>query len=312
MACFKPLTAYRKSGNGEIVFHDDGNSDYIELSCGRCIGCRLKYSREWAVRCVNEASTHQDNCFITLTYSPENLPPDAGLVKRDFQLFMKRLRKANPDRKIRYYMCGEYGDQNNRPHYHAILFNYNFDDWHYLFPSPSGEPIYTSPRLEKIWGLGFVTLGTVSFESAAYVARYCLKKINGKMADKIDDKTGLKHYERVNSFTGEITEVLPEYSTMSRGGRCPAGTNLRGIGYNWFTQYHSDCYPKDYTTVHGVKMSPPRTYDLYLKEIDIDLYDDIKAARSLSLSQSLDTTVQRLEQREKVKAAQLSQLIRSL
>ena len=201
---------------GLIQFHDDGSGRSLELPCGQCIGCRLERSRQWAMRCVHEASMHDDNCFITLTYNPENLPPDCGLIKSDFQKFMKRYRRAFPGKEIRFYHCGEYGDANNRPHYHAVIFGHNFDDWMYLFDSPSGEPIYTSPTLERIWGHGFVTVGSVTFESAAYVARYVMKKINGPLKEKIDEKTDLKHYERVNAFTGEIIEVMPEYSTMSR------------------------------------------------------------------------------------------------
>ena len=224
----------------------------------------------------------------------------------------KRLRKAFPNNKIRYYHCGEYGDQSNRPHYHAILHGINFSDWYYLFDSPSGEPIYTSPTLEKIWSKGFVTIGEVTFESAAYVARYVLKKITGKGQDIINEKTGLKPYERINSFTGEISTVLPEYATMSRGGRTNSGANLRGIGYSWFERFHGDIYPKDFTTIRGHKVAPPRVYDTYLKEIDLDMYDDIKAGRALSTYNSLDNTELRLSQREKVLEAQNKQLKRSL
>lgn len=258
------------------------------------------------MRCVHEASLWPDNCFITLTYNPENLPPDCGLIKSDFQKFMKRLRKRYGE-GIRYYMCGEYGDRTNRPHYHAILFNHNFSDWVYLFDSPSGEPIYTSPTLEKIWGLGFVTIGTVTFQSAGYVARYCMKKINGKLADEINPETGLKHYERVNSFTGEIVPVEPEYATMSRGGR-----NGRGIGYDWINKYTSDCYPKDFTTIRGVPRKPPRYYDNQLMDIDPEMYDDIKLGRIQAAYDTNENTEIRLLAREKVKESQFKMLKRSL
>lgn len=255
------------------------------------------------MRCVHEASLHEDNCFITLTYSPEYLPPDGSLRKKDFQLFIKNLRKKIAPKKVRYYHCGEYGDNTNRPHYHAILFGINFNDWVYLFDSPSGSPIYTSPTLEKIWKKGFVTIGTVTFESAAYIARYCMKKINGRLADKIDDKTGLKPYERYNDYTGEITEVLPEYSTMSR---------RPGIGRNWISRYTTDCYPKDFTTIRGKRCKPPKAYDRYLREIDPELYDDIKAGRQLAGYLSEDNSESRLSQRERVKEAQNKQLKRNL
>lgn len=303
MSCYKPIQAYRLD-NGEILFHDKGHGRPMEIPCRQCIGCRLEHSRQWAMRSVHEASMYEDNCFITLTYAPEYLPPDTGLIKGDFQKFMKRLRKYYEPKKIRYYHCGEYGDKSGRPHYHAILFNHNFSDWIYLFDSPGGEPIFTSPTLEKIWGFGYVTVGTVTFESAAYVARYCLKKINGKQADRINPETGLKHYERINSFTGEIHEILPEYSTMSR---------RPGIGYSWINKYKLDCYPKDFTTIRGCRMQPPKYYDRYLESIEPELYDEIKAGRQLKMSLLADdNTAQRLSAREKVKVAQSKQLKRSL
>lgn len=314
MTCFYPQNAYRLD-SGKVVFTEKGGGREFTLPCGQCIGCRLAHSREWAIRCVHEASLHEDNCFITLTYNPENLPPDGGLIKKDFKDFMKRLRKkfvryatdengkgyaVNP---IRYFHCGEYGEKNLRPHYHAILFNFNFEDWTYLYDSPGGSEIYTSPTLEKIWGLGFVTVGTVTFESAAYVARYCLKKVNGKLKDQIDEKTDLKHYERINSFTGEIHEVSPEYSTMSRN---------KGIGHNWISQFTTDCYPKDFTTIRGAKVRPPKYYDKYLQSIDPDMYDDIVSGRELSYHQTDRSNEPSLSDQEKVKSAQHKQLKRSL
>ena len=307
MACYKPLTAFQTKDN-DIVFQEIKGSRPIELPCGQCIGCRITRSRDWATRCVHEASLHENNCFITLTYNPENCPPDGGLIKSDFQKFMKRLRKSIAPKKIKFYQCGEYGDKSNRPHYHAIIFGYNFDDWIYLYDSPGGQPIFMSPHLEKVWGLGFVTVGTVTFESAAYVARYCLKKINGEKAELIDEKTGLKHYERINSFTGEIIEVLPEYSTMSRGGK-----NGRGIAHAWISKFHRDCYPKDFTTIRGMKTKPPRYYDKYIEQLDVEMYDDIKEGRRLNAFINADeNTTDRLRQKEVVKLAQNEKLIRSL
>lgn len=319
MPCFKPMRAVRTPA-GDVVFHSaiagwhpgdalptTGENELV-LPCGQCLGCRLERSRQWAMRCLHEAQLNgTNNCFITLTYNPENCPPDGGLIKRDFQLFMKRLRSRYKGKTIKFYHCGEYGDNTNRPHYHALLFGHNFDDWMYLFDSPSGEPIYTSPQLEDIWGLGFVTIGTVSFESAGYVARYCMKKINGKAADVIDEKTGLKPYERINSFTGEIHEVLPEYATMSRGGRTG-----RGIGWDWIRTYQSDCYPKDFTTIRGLRMRPPKYYDRYIREIDADLYDNIKAMRNMSQCMSPDVTESRHRQIVICKEAQIKLLERQL
>ena len=306
MACFHPLDAWRVP-SGQIVFYDSPGAQYQQLPCGQCIGCRLERSREWALRCVHEASMHEHNCFITLTYNAENIPPDGGLRKKHYQDFMKRFRKSIAPTKVKYYYCGEYGDKNNRPHYHALIFGYNFPDWVYIGETQSGFPLYTSPTLERLWGNGFVQIGEVSFESAAYVARYIMKKVNGRARDQIDEETGLKPYERINSFTGEIHEVLPEYTDMSRGGR-----HGRGIGHEWFERYSGDCYPKDYVTVNGMKCKPPRYYDEKLKAEDPDMYDQLKAWRAKQGYESSDNEPHRLKAREKVKQAQNSMLKRSL
>jgi hypothetical protein len=303
MACFKPLEAWR-STSGQVVFYPSPGVRPMLLKCGQCIGCRLDKSREWALRCVHEASLYEKNCFITLTYNPENLPPDAGLRKIHFQKYMKRLRKRIAPGKVRFFHCGEYGEKNNRPHYHAILFGYNYPDWNYLFDSEAGFPVYTSELLEKDWqNQGFVTVGEVTFGSAAYVARYVLKKVNGKAKDQVDERTGLKPYERFNEFTGEIVEVAPEYTTMSR---CP------GIGSDWISKYTLDVYPKDYTTVNGVRQKPPRFYDEYLKQIDPILMEVIKGNREQKAIKSEDNTPDRLRQREEVKKAQNSMLKRTI
>lgn len=205
MACFKPLIAYRTKG-GDITFRQgQGVGLSFSLPCGQCVGCRLERSRQWAMRCLHESQLHKANCFVTLTYSDEFLPLDGGLSKRHFQLFIKRLRRAYPNEVIRYFHCGEYGGKTFRPHYHAIIFGLDFDD-KILF-SDGSNPVFTSDKLESIWGLGFCTLGAVTFESAAYVARYVMKKVTGHMAEK--------HYERVSTETGEIYQLQPEYITMS-------------------------------------------------------------------------------------------------
>lgn len=148
-----------------------------------------------------------------------------------------------------------------------------------------------------------MTIGTVTFESAGYVARYCMKKLNGKKSEEINEETGLKHYERYNSYTGEIHSILPEYSTMSR---------RPGIGHNWITRYTRDVYPKDFTTVRGMRMKPPKYYDKYLESIDPEMYDDIKQGRAQDAYKSEEYTMSRLSARKKVKEAQFKQLIRSL
>lgn len=262
MACFYPLTGYRaKTGrlpNGKwpIVFSPkEGYIDMpVTIPCGQCIGCRLEYSRQWAIRCIHEASLYENNCFITLTYNDENLPwrNDNGelcvdkssgellptLNKRDFQLFMKRLRKKYGE-GIRFFQCGEYGSL-GRPHHHAILFNFEFPDKE-LWSIRHGVKLYRSPRLEQLWPFGFSTIGEVTYESAAYVARYIMKKVKGDKADEY--------------YCGRQAE----YITMSR---------RPGIAREWYEKWKGDVYPHDYVVIrNGLKCRPPKYYD-YLFDIE--------------------------------------------
>lgn len=142
------------------------------LPCGHCYSCGVNYSRMWSSRIMLEAGLHQANCFITLTYDQFNCPEH--LSKYHFQLFMKRLRKVVG--KVRFFACGELGEQSGRPHYHAILFGYDFPDKVILQRSKSGLFIYRSPLLETLWPFGISSIGSVSPESAQYVAKYSLKK----------------------------------------------------------------------------------------------------------------------------------------
>jgi hypothetical protein len=204
---------------------------------------------------VHESKLHEKNCFITLTYNEEHRP--RGLVKRDFQLFMKRLRKHYRGERIRFFHCGEYGDLLKRPHYHAILFGIDFDD-RYPWRVCNGHTSYRSPTLEKLWTLGLSEIGNVTFESCAYVARYALKKITGSYANE--------HY--ADRLTGEI--LPPEYVTMSR---------RPGIAADWYKRFKSDAYPSDFLIVRGAKVTPPKFYDRLLEKENPELYEKIKKRR---------------------------------
>lgn len=212
MPCYFPMQGYRsrsltKNGKRQIVFSPkDGFIDLkMTVPCGQCLGCRLERSRQWALRCVHEASLYDDNCFITLTYSDEFLPRDYSLDVSHFQRFMKRLRKRFGE-GIRFFHCGEYGSQFGRPHYHAILFNLDFPDKVFL-KEQNGQTLYRSKILEELWPFGHSSVGSATFESAAYVARYILKKVNGDAADE--------WYAAVDHDTGEFFQRKPEYTTMS-------------------------------------------------------------------------------------------------
>lgn len=287
MPCYEPIQAWQKD-SGEIVFSERGAlRRALKLPCGRCVGCRLERSRQWAVRCMHEASCHSHNCFLTLTYDDENLPDDMGLHYRHFQLFMKRLRKAKG--KVRFYMCGEYGDLNLRPHFHACVFGCWFDDA-VLFKGSGDSCLYTSETLSKLWPYGFATIGDVTFESAAYVARYVMKKVTGDQA--------LDHYRRVSPITGEVFNVEPEFSRMSL---------KPGIGALWFQKYHRDVYPHDYVVVNGREAKPPRYYDKQLAKLDPFEAEALEVGRlERAMRHADDSTPERLAVRRRVAEARLN------
>lgn len=320
MPCYKPLDAFYKEGSKPTFKRVSYKQEQISLPCGRCIGCRLERSRQWAVRCLHEAKLHDENCFITLTYDDENVPWDNGLRISHFQKFMKRLRKKlngnkkqfieingqkvenDEYKKVRFYHCGEYGERFKRPHYHACLFGWEPKDKK-LFKEANGVRIYTSEYLDKVWGMGFTTVGEVTFESAGYVARYILKKINGKEKEKMDPETGLRIYERVDIQTGEIVEVQPEYTTMSR---------RPGIGKEWFDKYKDDVYPSDELIVNSRITRPPRFYDdLYQIENDVVFREIKEERRRQQRDNKWNETRERLKVREKVKNAQINFLKRN-
>lgn len=291
MPCYRPLTAYRcrdgpnPSGKWSLTF--DVSKGYagtkMEVPCGQCIGCRLERSRQWAMRCMHEKSLYENNCFITLTYNDDNLPADGSLNKKHFQDFMKRLRKKYGE-GIRFFHCGEYGEEFSRPHYHACLFNHDFFD-KYLWSRKNGFNLYRSNSLEELWTFGNSLIGDVTFESAAYVARYITKKVTG-------DRSAA-HYGTRN----------PEYITMSR---------RPGIGKGWYEKYHSDVYPGDCVVLrHNVLCRPAKYYDRLLDVSNPDLLNELKLKRLEKAKVSLDNSSERLAVREKVQELRAKKLKRS-
>lgn len=293
MPCFSPLSAWQTDA-GAIVFSERaGVRRALSLPCGQCVGCRLERSRQWAVRCIHEAQLHSHNCFVTLTYNDANLCESGSLDYRDFQLFMKRLRKVKG--RVRFFMCGEYGDLNSRPHFHACLFGVRFEDQK-VFRTVGETCLYTSESLSKLWPFGFCTIGQVNFETAAYVARYVMKKVTGSAADAA--------YTRVNVDTGEVVKREPEFCHMSL---------KPGIGAKWFEKYKRDVYPHDYVVVNGRQSRPPRYYDTLLQRVDPDMFESLEVPRyEKALRGAEDTTPARLAVREQVTNARLALKKRSL
>lgn len=146
------------------------------VPCGKCVECAVQKSNEWAFRIALEARLYERNCMITLTYNEDNLPPGGSLIVRDYQLFLKRLRKKIGYNIVRYFLCGEYGDLHGRPHFHIILFNYDFNDKYWFCRDNKGTDLYRSPLLEKLWDKGFSSVGEVTYDTAKYCAIYMQKK----------------------------------------------------------------------------------------------------------------------------------------
>ncbi len=265
----------------------------LELPCGQCMSCRLAKARDWAIRCVHEAQMHDRSSFLTLTYAPEFLPVDVGLDVSHWQLFAKRMRKRLGP--FRFFHCGEYGDENQRPHYHACVFGQDFSEDRYALSAQAGSPLFRSPTWEALWTFGFSTIGAVSFDSAAYVARYCMKKVTGPPADE--------HYQRVDAETGEVWNVKPEYVTMSR---------RPGLGASWFAKYFRDVYPEDVVIVGGKKFRPPKYYDGMIERADPKLLEVLKARRrSIALGDGVDSDERRFI-REKCVEARVSSKVRDV
>lgn len=295
MPCYSPLRGFRAPGGRLALNPSQGYSDLpVEVSCGQCVGCRIDRSKMWAARCIHEASLYDRNCFITLTYSEDNLPEGGTLVLSHFQKFMKRLRKKHGS-GIRFFHCGEYGETLGRPHYHSLLFNFDFED-KVLWKKEKDVNLYVSADLAELWPYGFSTVGALTYESAAYTARYIMKKISGPQAEE--------HYQSINKYTGEIIQKKPEYVTMSR---------RPGIGTNWYKKYHKELWPDDFIIVKGRKTRIPKFYDNHLSIEHPQEYEKTKRARVRnSLKHKENNTPERLEVRRQVQEARMRYLKREI
>lgn len=301
MACYHPIIAYKsktvnpETGKSAIRFSPPLSSpdhwELVQLPCGNCIGCRLEYSRQWANRCMLELDYHDSSYFATFTYNDEHVPrsyypdPETGeaipaltLRKRDWQLLMKRIRRRFPNDKLRFYMAGEYGDKTFRPHFHAILFGLHLNDLVPYKTVREGGQFYTyynSDSLQSCWrdsngvDIGFVVVGSVTWESCAYVARYVMKKLKGK-----------------GSVFYRLHNIEPEFVLMSR---------RPGIGRQYYED-HPDIYKYQKinisTSKGGRSFRPPRYFD---KLFEADFPDEFVKMK-----------VQRKEVAESVAAAKLS------
>lgn len=308
VTCFHPVPAWRSTevnpstGKRGLVFsskHPQRLAEGLSFSvpCGRCIGCRLDRSRDWAVRCMHEAQLHHENCFLTLTFDDKHLPSDFSIQVRTHQLFMKRLRES-AGTKLRFFACGEYGEddpnpfEGHRPHYHYLIFGYRPNDLR-LHSKTNNIPLYTSEKIQKLWPYGFSTVGNVTYQTAAYCARYTMKKIGGDKA--------AAHYTRIHPVTGDVVQVVPEFSKQS---------NRPGIGDAWYETFKSDIYPSDFCVVDGKRHAVPK---FYIKKLAEEERTKVKRKRKIqSNKKRADNTPARLRVRELVQTAQANMLKRNL
>jgi len=296
MPCYNPQKAYFKrnanpeTGKFSLTFNPKSSNKElapIETPCGRCIGCRLEYSRQWAIRCIHEAKMYQNNEFVTLTYNEENIPNGKTLLHSDFQKFFKRLRKRF-GKGISYFMCGEYGEQLGRPHYHAIIFGLPLTDKQPHSKNESNQILYTSETLSSLWGKGHCYTGDVTFESAAYVARYVTKKIYGPLASD--------HYQ------GRV----PEYARMS---------TKYAIGKKWLETYYTDILNTG--TIHlkgGKTCGIPRYYKKWLEKHHGDKNAKMKIKNINTMenpSVKYENSPERLQTRKEHKKISLERLKRN-
>lgn len=273
--CYSPIVAF-KAADGNIIFNNSEGLGIHELKlpCGQCIGCRLNHAESWAVRMVHEAQNHGENSFLTLTYSDEHLPKNGSLNYDDVTKFIKKLRKALKNTlyhgRIKYYRVGEYGENLSRPHYHVILFGFDFsyrirykgtENEKKLWRTKNDHHYFVSSFLTDLWGLGNAEIGDVNYNTCMYVAKYVTKKVNGKRASE--------HYSRPDS-DGEIHQLEPEKSSMSR---------RRAIGREWIEKYWSDVYPEDVAVHDGKKLKTPKYYDKWLEKNNPTLLEQVKSAR---------------------------------
>lgn len=229
---------------------------------------------------------HRENSFVTLTFDDDHLPEDGSVSIEHMQKFLKRLRKANADKSIRYMLAGEYGERLGRPHYHLCLFGYRSPDLEKLAENDLGQSLYASSELQRLWPYGHSVVGELTTQSASYTARYVVKKITGICAEE--------HYGGKQ----------PEFGSMSL---------KPGLGATWFDTYWRDVYPHDFVVVEGKKMLPPRYYDKLLESRNPAMYQRVKNRRISRATEHIqDQTPERRHDRYVVKKAAINNLKETL
>ncbi len=295
MACYHPMHVQRDPEDGSIIWDVPRalrNGEQLVLACGQCSGCRLEYARQWAVRNMHEKQTSNRSCYVTLTYDDHHLPPRGGLRIRDWQDFARRVRSELGS--FRYFHCGEYGEKRGRAHLHGLIYGLDFkSDRKYLKRTDQGHTLEQSALLDELWGKaapGQNPIGNVTFESACYVSRYIMKKLNGKRG-----KRAYGRIEVTNTTTGEVTEEFyrhPPYVTMSL---------KPGIGHAWIHKHMDEVYKHDEVIINGVPTRPPKYYDLEYEKVNPEGYAALLEKRKKEAQPHRhNNTPARLQTREEV------------
>lgn len=299
MACYHPRPAWQ-GHEGRIKFHatPDAHRE-LKIPCGNCIGCRLDRARQWQIRLVHESQLHRENSFLTLTYSDDHLPQYGALQYGDVQAFLKRLRKHQASQaqpRISFFCAGEYGPALGRPHYHLAVFGYRPYDGVPLSVAGNKHPLSVSKTLDKLWGKGFASVGELTPASAAYVAKYCIKKITGPASET--------HYTRLDPDTGEMVPIPPEFARMS----------LRpGIGKRWYQRFANEVHTHDGAVIDGKILPAPKYYDRLAAASAPEKLESAQYKRYVkSLDHLEDQTAERLGVRETVAKARHAQIPRKL
>lgn len=276
--CTRPLTAFENPDGGRPIFGWVGESNglpRIQLPCGKCPECQKDYYTQWATRGSRELARWDSSVFITLTYDDEHLPGDMSLNKKHIQDFIKRVKRyfnSSAENPIRQTYCGEYGEKNGRPHYHAILYNCDFADKKRHYKSDGGHQVFTSEILSRLWDSGHAEFGYATPGSIAYVYKYILKK-----------KTrSEKRQPLILEIDGVTYEVAHEFVESSRNP---------GIGA------HMKAHPslkKGFLSVNGVKQKIPKYLMEDLKTSDPSLYEELRNLKSdYALAQPIETELRK-------------------
>lgn len=249
------------------------------LPCRQCIDCRLERSRQWATRLIHEIPNHKASVFATLTYDDDHIPIDKSLNPSHLTTFFKNLRAKNDHHgndPIKYFACGEYGDQRGRPHYHAIIYGHigiEHPENRRERPSRSGDPQYSNPLFSSTWPHGELLFSEHNFETAAYVARYILKKVQGA-SQALHYGTKTPEFQRCSKGLGKGHIVADDGTPVWLG----------------------DIYPADHVVLPGRgAFLPPPYYDRLLEKVDPALYARVKTARKEN-SQKIETRLDFLEE----------------